>query len=207
MGEFRDELREAVTERFRPVVAEIERLLEQKEKEVILVAIDGKCGSGKSTLGAYLQERFDCNLFHMDDFYLQSFQRTEQRLREAGGNVDYERFYKEVLQPVLAGQTVRYRIFSCATWTIDKEYNIPPKRLNIVEGSYSQHPYFHNPYDLCFFLDIDDANQIENIRKRNGAEKLEMFKAKWIPMENRYFEAFKIKEKSRVIPWENSNGK
>lgn len=204
MDELRDELPEKVRERFEPVVAEIEHLLKVEDKKVVLIAIDGKCCSGKSTLGSYLQKRFDCNLFHMDDFFLQNFQRTEQRLNEAGGNVDYERFSEEVLTPLLSCQPLQYRIFNCATRTIDKEYSIYPKKLNIVEGAYSQHPYFNNPYDLCFFLDIDDATQIENIRRRNGLEKLELFRTKWIPMENKYFEEYKIKEKSKVIKWVNS---
>lgn len=57
--------------RFEPAVDAInERLKQQKaDKSPLLVAIDGRCGSGKTTLGFYLQELFDCNLFHMDDFF------------------------------------------------------------------------------------------------------------------------------------------
>ena len=32
----------------------------------------------------------------MDDFYLQEYQRTQERYNEPGGNVDRERFKKEV---------------------------------------------------------------------------------------------------------------
>jgi uridine kinase len=187
--------------RFEPVVALIERLMAKKDDVRIIVAIDGKCGSGKTTLGSYLQKKFDCNLFHMDDFFLQNHQRTEKRLKEAGGNVDYERFKEEVLEPLLSGRLVKYRTFNCILRVIDKEYEVYPKKINIIEGSYSQHPYFENPYDLRIFLDIDDQTQIENIKKRNGLEKLEQFRTKWIPMENRYFDEFKIKEKSLVVEW------
>lgn len=45
----------------------------------------------------------------MDDFYLQPHQRTTKRLREPGGNVDYERFETEVLQPMLTGEAFSYR--------------------------------------------------------------------------------------------------
>lgn len=188
-------------ERFEPVVTAIKRLLEEKDKDPIVVAIDGKCGSGKTTLGYYLLRRFDCNLLHMDDFFLQNHQRTEDRYNEPGGNVDYERFDAEVLKPILSKKPVRYRIFNCVTREINQEYEIEPKRLNIVEGSYSQHPYFNHPYDLCVFLDIDPQIQIENIRKRNGLEKLELFQKKWIPMENKYFDHYKIKENSMVVMW------
>lgn len=203
MEVIRDELDcyEAGRERFEMVVDEIDRLMAIREKERIIVAIDGKCGSGKTTLGSYLQTKYDCNLFHMDDFFLQNHQRTEQRLKEAGGNVDYERFSAEVLHPLLSGRVVKYRTFNCIMRVIDREYYIDPKKLNIVEGSYSQHTYFNNPYDLCIFLDIDEQTQIENIRRRNGLEKLELFQQKWIPMENRYFDEFKIKEKCMIVAW------
>lgn len=194
---------ESCIKRFEPVVTKINRLLNETDKDPIVVAIDGKCASGKTTLGYYLQEKFDCNLFHMDDFFLQNYQRTEERLNEPGGNVDYERFSKEVLTPILLKKPVIYRTFNCSLRRIDKEYEIAPRRLNIIEGSYSQHPYFENPYDLRVFLDIDTKTQTENIIKRNGPEKLDVFLSKWIPLENRYFEYFKIKEHSMVIEWEN----
>lgn len=192
-------LNDSCKERFEPVVRAIEQLLEKKDNDPIVVAIDGKCGSGKTTLGYYLQKKFDCNLLHMDDFFLQNYQRTEERLSEPGGNVDYERFKEEVLEPLLSKKTVCYRIFNCMIREIDQEYEITPKRLNVVEGSYSQHPYFKHPYDLCVFLDIDPLFQIENIKSRNGLEKLELFQSKWIPMENKYFDYYKIKENSDII--------
>ena len=41
-----------------------------------VLAIDGRCGAGKSTLGEKLAAEWDASLFHMDDFYLQPHQRT-----------------------------------------------------------------------------------------------------------------------------------
>ena len=76
------------------VKIQIDELL--AEKDMILVAIDGKCTSGKTTLASKLAELYDCNVFHMDDFFLRPEQRTPERFAEVGGNVDYERFYKEV---------------------------------------------------------------------------------------------------------------
>ena len=61
----------------------------RENQKLVLVAIDGRCGSGKSTLAAALAERMPVNVFHMDDFYLRPEQRTEERFREPGGNVDY----------------------------------------------------------------------------------------------------------------------
>ena len=48
------------------VKQQIDTLLE--EQTFVIVAIDGKCTSGKTTLASQLAEIYDCNVFHMDDF-------------------------------------------------------------------------------------------------------------------------------------------
>ena len=201
-NEFYTNLKSSCIKRFAPAVSAIRELAADKSREHILIAIDGKCASGKSTLGLYLKNEFDANLFHMDDFFLQKHQRTEERLAEVGGNIDYERFQKEVLNPLIAGETVEYRIFDCSSLEITESNKIQPKRINIVEGSYSQHPYFGEIYDLLIFTEIDSKNQLENIRKRNGEERLNDFVERWIPKEEAYFAKFGIKERSHlVIEW------
>lgn len=52
----------------------------------LFIAIDGRCGSGKTTLGEALAKRLHASLIHMDDFYLRMEQRTEARFQEPGGN-------------------------------------------------------------------------------------------------------------------------
>lgn len=194
------EIKQCCKERFAPVLTEIDRLLGEGE-DTILIAIDGKCASGKTTLGSYLKEIYDCNLFHMDDFFLQSHQRTDKRLAEIGGNVDYERFHEEVIIPIEHKETVNYRPFSCCVGQIQDGVMIPFKRLNIIEGSYSLHPYFRNAYALKVFLDIKEAEQIHNIRKRNGEDMLTRFIEEWIPKENIYFNTFHISEGCYIINW------
>lgn len=71
----------------------IDQLLAQKDR--IIIAIDGKCTAGKTTLAAQLAKEYDCNLFHMDEFFLRPEQRTTVRYTEVGGNVDYERSWRK----------------------------------------------------------------------------------------------------------------
>lgn len=159
-----------------------------------LLAIDGRCGSGKSTLGEKLAEEWHASLFHMDDFYLQPGQRTEERLNEPGGNVDRERFLREVLLPLREGKQVSYRRFDCGTFAFDPVRLIEPGSIAIIEGSYACHPQLRNLYDLRIFLDIDPAVQAERIAKRNGPKALERFKALWIPLEEKYFRECAVRE-------------
>lgn len=159
-----------------------------KTKSTVIVAIDGPCTSGKTTLAAQLAEIYDCNVFHMDDFFLRPEQRTQARFAEIGGNVDYERFEAEVLSPLKTGLTFSYRPFDCSSFTLAAPIAVTPKKLNIIEGTYSLHPYFGNPYDLKILLSIPEDLQRQRILQR-PAFLHERFFQQWIPMENRYFAA------------------
>ena len=134
-----------------------------------------------------LQKQLDCNVIHMDDFYLQPHQRTTKRLREPGGNVDYERFETEVLQPMLTGEAFSYRPYDAHAVCFLPEVIVSPKKVTIIEGSYACHPRLRRSYDLRIFLTVDRQEQLERIRKRNGEEREEMFERIWIPLEERYF--------------------
>ena len=155
-------------------------------KDTVIVAIDGKCTSGKTTLAFKLAELYDCNVFHMDDFFLRPEQRTPERFAEVGGNVDYERFLEEVLLPLKSSKTFSYRPFDCSTFTLADPIQVSPKKLNIIEGTYSHHPYFGNPYDLKLVLQVDKATQRQRILQRPAFLHQRFFE-EWIPMENRYF--------------------
>ena len=61
---------------------------------------------------------------------------------------------KSAFDPLLQKEQVCYQPFSCQEWGLLKAYPIPYKRLNIIEGSYSMHPYFKNPYHVRIFLKI-----------------------------------------------------
>ena len=167
------------------VVKQIDGLLTQKD--LIIVAIDGKCTSGKTTLASKLEQIYDCNVFHMDDFFLRPEQRTRSRFAEVGGNVDYERFQEEVPLPLRSGRSFSYRPFDCSTFTLSDPVIVTPKRLNIIEGTYSHHPYFGNPYDLKILLTVDEETQRRRILDRPEFLHKRFFE-EWIPMENRYFD-------------------
>ena len=164
--------------------AHIDALLSRQDR--VIAAIDGRCTAGKTTLAAALAAHYDCNLFHMDDFFLRPEQRTAERFAQPGGNVDYERFRDEVLEPLLAGRAFSYRPFDCGAFALAGPVAVEPKGLAIVEGTYSLHPYFGDPYDLKILLTVTPELQRRRILERPAFLHRRFFE-EWIPMEERYF--------------------
>jgi len=163
-----------------------------KNNQKLFVAIDGDAAAGKTTLAAMLKQIYDCNVLHMDDFYLPLNQRTPELLAQPGGNIDLKRFETQVLTPLLNQKCFTYRPFNCATQSYDDEIAIAPKRLTVVEGAYALHPALKPIYDIAVFVKIDAKQQAERVLLRNGVKFAERFKNEWIPMEKRYQAAFDI---------------
>ena len=168
------------------------------EKGRLILAIEGGSASGKTTLAKLLKERYDATVFHTDDFFLQPHQRTPERYAEVGGNLDRERFLKEVLTPLKEGREVEYRRFDCSTMKICEAEIITPKNLVIIEGAYSMHPDLRELYDLSVFIDISKPLQKERILKRNP-QFSDRFFNEWIPLEERYFDKMQIKENCDMV--------
>ena len=185
--------------RYISVFCKIDRIRAGNNRKQTIVGIDGMCGSGKSTLGHILKEIYDCNLFYMDDYFLRPEQRTESRLAEPGGNVDYERFREEIFNHLSDPDGITYQVYHCGIQKLDKVVSVPYKTLNIIEGTYSHHPYFGDPYDLKLVCKISSEEQERRILKRNGPELFERFKNVWIPMENVYFKTFDIEGNGIIV--------
>ena len=171
----------------------IDALLARQDR--VVVAIDGSCTAGKTTLAGHLATKYDCNLIHMDDFFLRPEQRTAERFAEIGGNVDYERFREEVLENLRTGKSFSYRPYDCSTGTLKAPVDVLPKKLTVVEGTYSQHPSFGDAYDLRIYLQVSEQLRTERILKRPAFLHKRFFE-EWIPMEQQYFKTFDIGGKS-----------
>lgn len=172
---------------------------EESGKKIYII-IDGMSGGGKSSLGKQLNQIFDGNLFAMDDFFLQKYQRNEKRLNEPGGNVDYERFADEVLSKLVQNTDFTYQRFNCQTMELGENVSVVNNRINIIEGSYSLHPYFTSYYDelksknivIKAGIRITPEEQEKRILLRNGKVMLKRFLDEWIPKENIYLKEYNI---------------
>lgn len=150
--------------RFLPALVPLEKLARDGRERPVLIAVDGRCGSGKTGFAA-LTDVLDraAGVVHMDDFYLPPEERAENWMEIPAGNMDLERFREEVLLR-------------------------PADRLMIVEGTYSQHPSLAKFYDYKIFLTCDREEQTRRLQEREG-DYYPTFDRVWRTLEERYFDA------------------
>lgn len=164
----------------------------------VVIGIDGMAAAGKTTLTRLLSERLDAAVIHMDDFFLPQGFRTPKRLKTPGGNVYHERFRKEVVPYLRSGVLFGYRVFDAHSHAYTGTRDVWPKPVIIVEGCYCMHPEFGDIYDLKLFAEVSPAEQWKRITETRP-ERAELFRALWIPMENRYHETFSIREQCDMV--------
>ena len=123
-----------------PLVEKLSTLLSAHPDHPVLVALDGRCGSGKTTLAAQLARQFP------------PASRVANWEQIPCANMDLERLRAQVLTPARTGQAVPYRAYSCRAGAYLPEQCFAPQPLVIVEGSYSCHPTLADCYDLKVFV-------------------------------------------------------
>lgn len=184
------------------IINEILKRVESKNP--LLIAIDGRCASGKTTMGESLkQELFmkgkKSTLIHIDEFFLRPEQRTKERLSTAGENIDHERFLEKVLIPIKENKEIKYQPFDCSVFALVDEKTVKKEDIIIIEGSYSLNKNLIPYYDLKIFMTSTLETRKKRILKRNGEKMLQTFLNRWIPMEEMYFEAYNIESKCDFV--------
>jgi dephospho-CoA kinase len=76
---------------------------------------------------------------------------------------------------------------------------LPGSSWRIVEGAYSLHPQFGDYADLKVFYDISPEEQMRRITLRNGKEKAEVFRNRWIPLEEKYIKQTDVISRADLV--------
>ena len=184
---------------FSALTAILTAALAQQPTKPFVLALDGRCGSGKTTIAGRLTQQFPaCIVLHTDDFYLPPAQRVHGWEKKPCANMDLARLRDEALRPAYDGQTIPYRAYSCREGTYHPVQELPAQPLVILEGSYSHHPLLTRYETLRVFVTCSKDEQARRLKAREG-ERYENFAARWIPLEEEYFAEYKIEETADFV--------
>lgn len=173
--------------------------LDQHPTKPLVLALDGRCGSGKTTLANALARQFPASVvLRTDDFYLPPTQRAHGWEQTPCANMDLARLRDEALHPAYAGQPVQYRAYSCREGAYQPAQELPTQPLVILEGSYSHHPLLTGYETLRVFVTCSKEEQTRRLQEREG-ERYANFAARWIPLEEGYFAKYQIAENADFV--------
>ena len=173
--------------------------LDQHPTKPLVLALDGRCGSGKTTLANALARQFPASVvLRTDDFYLPPTQRAHGWEQTPCANMDLARLRDEALRPAYAGQPVQYRAYSCREGAYQPAQELPTQPLVILEGSYSHHPLLTGYETLRVFVTCSKDEQVRRLQEREG-ERYANFAARWIPLEEGYFAKYQIAENADFV--------
>ncbi len=161
-----------------PIFAELDSRLSRGERPTLV--IDGRCGSGKTTVSGMIEQMYGCGVVHADDFY--------PARGTSDDPIEFDRLNCEV-QSIIDGKSDSYGVFDCSVQAITHEKKVKNEPFLCVEGSYSRHPKVKFG-DLSVFVTASKETQLSRLAARDP-EKLEVFRTRWIPAEESYFEANK----------------
>lgn len=173
--------------------------LAQQPTKPLVLALDGRCGSGKTTLAGRLAQQFPASItLHTDDFYLPPAQRAPGWEHTPCANMDLARLRDEALRPAYMGQAAPYRPYSCREGAYQPMQELAAQPLVILEGSYSHHPLLAEYETIRVFITCSKEEQTRRLQAREG-ERYENFAARWIPLEEGYFAQCRIEETADFI--------
>ena len=183
-------------EPFAPALAALETLAASGGP--VIAAIDGRCGSGKTTLACLAAEALGCAVVHTDDFYLPFDRRAPDWQAVPCANMDLARLEREVLAPFSAGERAVYRPYRCMEGRFGPETVLSAGGLLLVEGSYCLHPDLAAYYELKIFLTCSPAVQEHRLRARER-ERFPAFRDTWIPLEEAYIRRYAAEKEALSI--------
>jgi uridine kinase len=151
---------------------------------VLIVAIDGHGGSGKSSIAAAVTEATGAALVHTDDFF-------QPRPGVAPGQdldqyYDWRRLRARALEPLRAGRSAVFRRFDWDRGTgLDGLVTVTPGVLVLLEGVFSASPQLADLVDRSVFVDTPARERLRRLRGRVAPEEWD---ADWLIAEQAYFD-------------------
>jgi uridine kinase len=164
-----------------------------RRRRTLVVGIDGRGGSGKSTFARTLERAGDdVTVVQFDDFYLplaERHARVDRGDTEIGGNFDWRRLRAQVLAPLSQDEPAVYQRYDWPTDELAEWHRVTQGGIVLVEGNYSTRTEIRDLYDFTIWIDAPHELRLQRGLARGGEDTRERWLTEWMPEEDRYLEA------------------
>ena len=151
---------------------------------MLVLAIDGHGGSGKSTIAAAVAGATGAALVHTDDFF-RSADAAQGERRPLQSYYDWQRLRAQALEPLRARRGASFRRFDWDLGSgLDGVVSVEPAELIVVEGVFSASPELADQVDRAVFVDTPEPERLRRLRGRVAPEEWD---DKWLRAEQAYF--------------------
>lgn len=153
-----------------------------------VVAIDGRSGTGKSTLAANLAAALGASVLDGDGFFAGGVvvrgDAPEDRVRDC---IDWRR-QRPVLEALRAGHTASYQAFDWEAFDgrlATEPTVVEPRSVVIFEGAYTARPELADLVDLKLLLRVTEETRVSRLLEREGS--IGAWERQWHEAEEWYF--------------------
>jgi len=175
------------------IVVEIQRRLQRKS--LVLVALDGRSGTGKSTIAQAVAARVDASIVVSDDFYAGGNDDVwygRSASEKVAQGIDWRRMRKEVLEPLLANKPASWHPLDFqpgSGWIGWKEefVMLEPAPVILLDGIYSARPELADLVDVAVLIETDDLVRRKRLVVREGQDFMQRWHQLWDAAEDYYF--------------------
>jgi len=181
----------AVNEATEHLLAAIERHTTARVVPIV-VALDGRSGTGKSTLAKQLAAAVDTVVVDCDNFYAggtdEEWLAWTPRQR-AARCIDWRRLKYEAIEPLRDGQIAHYRPsdFTNGAGLASQVVICNPKPVIILDGVYSGRPELAGIVDVAVLVALPDELRLSRLIAREGLAFMNKWHAIWDMAEDYYF--------------------
>jgi len=165
----------------------------------LVVAIDGRSGSGKSTVAKAVAQAIGAVIVPCDHFFAASVSNAEWDRRtpeeRAADAIDWRRLKREAIEPLRMGRPARWYAFDfLAGPRGDGTYplqgtptELDPKPVVLLDGAYSARPELADVLDLSVLVEAAPTTRQARLEAREAADFLRQWHARWDLAEEYYF--------------------
>jgi uridine kinase len=154
-----------------PVASALSELC--SNRPLVIAAIDGRGGAGKTTLAGMLHARLGAAVVAIDDFYRVMDDTDRFELGPEAGHMqyfDWQRLQSQLLEPLRRGDVARYERFDWRTRRLGSTAEVSPAGIVIVEGVGSFRPEFRSFYDYSVYVEAPRDLCDARLRARGDSE-------------------------------------